>query len=259
MAVSGPSWRVLGASVQGVSHLRSQEPCQDRHQWLELAGGTLVLAVADGAGSAKWADHGAETAVTSAIAAAVAKLGGLNSGNDAAWDEAIRAIFREARHALVCQAEERDIRLNDLATTLLVAIASWNRVAAGQIGDGAVVVHWADGTFASLTRPVETEYLNETTFLTMEEDRQQLQVVIQTGDLKGLALLTDGLEMLALKMPQATPHLPFFEPLFRFLAAAADLDRAEEQLRAFLQSPRITQRADDDLTLVLAVPKPERA
>jgi hypothetical protein len=68
-----------------------------------------------------------------------------------------------------------------------------------------------------------------------------------------LALFSDGLQMLALKMPPGTPHPPFFAPLMRFVAQTRDRATAEEHLRGFLQSPRIAERADDDLTLVLAV------
>ncbi|GIW78307.1 MAG: hypothetical protein KatS3mg105_0114 [Gemmatales bacterium] len=59
--------------------------------------------------------------------------------------------------------------------------------------------------------------------------------------------------MLALKMPQATPHPAFFSPLLRLLAETPKLDHAEAQLEGFLLSPRIAERSDDDLTLVLAV------
>ena len=48
----GGVWRVTGASVPGVSHLRSGLPCQDAHAWRQEAGGVLIAAVADGAGSA---------------------------------------------------------------------------------------------------------------------------------------------------------------------------------------------------------------
>ena len=60
--------------------------------------------------------------------------------------------------------------------------------------------------------------------------------------------------MLALRMPQGVPHPAFFAPLLRLLAAAPEGNHANEQLSGFLRSPQVTQRVDDDLTLVLAVP-----
>ena len=58
--------------------------------------------------------------------------------------------------------------------------------------------------------------------------------------------------MLALQMPQGTAHTPFFAPLFKFIAEAKDLDLAHQELEGFLRSPRVSDRTDDDLTLLLA-------
>ena len=44
----------------------------------------------------------------------------------------------------------------------------------------------------------------------------------------------------------------FEAPFFRFAAEAVDEEEACEQLAVFLTSPRIRERADDDLTLLLA-------
>ena len=38
------------------------------------------------------------------------------------------------------------------------------------------------------------------------------------GPINGVALFSDGLQMLALKIPGGTPHPPFFTPLLNFLA-----------------------------------------
>ena len=67
-----------------------------------------------------------------------------------------------------------------------------------------------------------------------------------------IAILSDGLQMLALKIPEYMPHAPFFSPLFRFVAEVTDETEAKEQLEAFLRSPRVRKRTDDDLTLLLA-------
>jgi hypothetical protein len=53
-------------------------------------------------------------------------------------------------------------------------------------------------------------------------------------------------------MPTGEPHPPLFTPLFRFVEAVEDREIAQAQLLAFLGGERVTQRADDDLTLLLA-------
>ena len=70
----------------------------------------------------------------------------------------------------------------------------------------------------------------------------------------GLALFSDGLQMLALKMPQGTPHPTFFSPLLGLLATTP-LGQATKHLQGFLQSPRVAEKAEDDLTLLLAIRK----
>jgi hypothetical protein len=58
--------------------------------------------------------------------------------------------------------------------------------------------------------------------------------------------------MLALKIPEGTPHGPFFAPLFRFSGEWKEEEDAKQQLESFLRSPRVSERTDDDLTLLLA-------
>jgi hypothetical protein len=58
--------------------------------------------------------------------------------------------------------------------------------------------------------------------------------------------------MLALQMPAAEPHHGFFAPLFQFVSQQADKEKGNESLAGFLASSRVRERADDDLTLVLA-------
>jgi hypothetical protein len=64
--------------------------------------------------------------------------------------------------------------------------------------------------------------------------------------------MSDGLQMIALKMPSREPYPGFFAPLFDFVADTKDGDEAQEQLLSFLKSPRVKEKTDDDLTLLLA-------
>jgi hypothetical protein len=66
-----------------------------------------------------------------------------------------------------------------------------------------------------------------------------------------LGVFSDGLQMQALKMPEALAHAQFFNPLFRFTAQTADPAAREQKLAAFLSSSRIRERTDDDATLVV--------
>jgi hypothetical protein len=252
-AVQTPNtWRVTAASVRGASHIKADLPCQDAHEWSILPSGCLLAAVADGAGSAKESQAGARTACRTALEFLQREFP-KNETPAVNYDALLRSAVSAARDAVLREAAEMKLPPRELASTLMLAIAEPGRVAAAQVGDGAALVLAESGELLPLTQPVESEYLNETLFLTGDTALEQLQTRDWPGRARGLALFSDGLQMLALKWPGRTPHKPFFDPLFRFVESENDAHVRLDQLQKFLQSPRIVQRADDDLTLLLAV------
>jgi hypothetical protein len=243
-------WRVLGVSVQGTSHARSALPCQDAHDWRPLPGGAVALAAADGAGSAPLADAGARAAAGAAVdflVRAAAKIDPAGEGWTAALDGALAAALA----AVEAEAAAKGAELRDLATTLIACVAWPGGVMAAQVGDGAVVVSTAEGMF-SVTTPVGGEFANETVFLTTPDAPAAAQRAAWKGEARHVALFTDGLQALALRFPQKTPHEPFFAPLFAFASEPGDARDARRQLSAFLSGPRVTARSDDDITLLIA-------
>ena len=72
----GWPWSVLGRSVRGTAHLRHGVRCQDSWHVGRVPGGGLVIAVADGAGSAARSDEGSAVAVRAAVGHVLAALAG---------------------------------------------------------------------------------------------------------------------------------------------------------------------------------------
>jgi len=261
-------WRVVAASVAGAGHERAGVPCQDAHHWALAAGGTLVAAVADGAGSASLGGLGAEVASRAAVRAAARAL---PAGPDAATLRAtLGGALAVARAAVGAEAAARAAAPQDLATTLIVvaALPGGEAVAAMQVGDGAAVCADAGGRLHTLTSPRWGEYVNETAFLSTPgaveaaqwgwwEPNGNAPDGAPSSGAARLAVLSDGLQMLALAMPAGDPHPPFFAPLLRYAAGAADPGTAAEGLAAFLRGPRVAARTDDDVTLLLAVREEE--
>ena len=242
----GLMWRVMGASVQGVSHAKADVPCQDAHAWTVLSDRTLLAAVADGAGSAALAEVGAQLAVQSALDCL--KQAWPERGQN--WQLLCTTALQAARQRLEEEAEARACGLRDLAATLIVVAVADELTVCAHIGDGAAVLRDEAGALHLLSTPQSSEYVNETTFLVSADYLAAAQFTLWQGRAQCVALFSDGLQRLALQMPLGKPHTPFFAPLFQFAAQAGE--NADEQLAAFLRSPRITARADDDLTLVLA-------
>jgi serine/threonine protein phosphatase PrpC len=245
-------WRVAAASVVGVSHQTTGTPCQDAHAVSVLPNGLLVVAVSDGAGSATHSDLGSQSAVRTALAS----LATLQADAPDSWSDALNDALRASRIALEHLANANTVELRDLACTLILTIASADHLAVAQIGDGAVVVQWADGTLETASKPQHGEHFNETTFLTGPNGVAEGQFVAHPRRVDGIAVLTDGLEHLALTRPEDAPHPPFFSPLFRYCGARTSADATSPELTSFLSSPKVSGRADDDLTLVLATRVP---
>jgi hypothetical protein len=246
-------WHVAAASVRGTSHEKIGQACQDAHAWHILPDDGLVVAVADGAGSATLGQIGAVLASWTAATTICARFSSSPwPRDDTEWGACLTAAVEVAQAAVGAEATARQVMRRHLATTLILAVATAEQVAVMQIGDGAVVVRDGEGNLVSLTAPLSGEYANETTFLIAPDALATAQVRVWHGQPTSLAAFTDGLQRLALTMPAGTPYAPFFAPLFRFVAAETHAREAHEQIEAFLRSGRVTDRTDDDLTLVLA-------
>ncbi|HYH82344.1 MAG TPA: PP2C family serine/threonine-protein phosphatase [Longimicrobium sp.] len=247
VAAPAATWRVIGASVRGTAHARGDLPCQDAHAWRRLPGGAVAIAVADGAGSAVHAEAGARAAAQAAVDSLVSSAPAVHEG---VWTAALDHAMGAALGAVNAEAAARRVEPRDLSTTLIACVLTPDSVTIAQVGDGAAIVADADGMRA-LTAPTSGEFANETVFITSAGAVEAAQRATWRGAARRLALFTDGLQGLALKLPARTPHEPFFVPLFDFAGEAHDPRDAETQLAAFLSGPRVTARSDDDITLVL--------
>jgi hypothetical protein len=175
----------------------------------------------------------------------------LSFGEDDGWSDLMDQAFHTAAEAIARESEKSGIPLKDLYTTLILVVARPDMVVSAQIGDGVVIVSDHDSNLFALTAPQHGEYRNDTIFLNSKQAQEQTQVYLWPGSPANVALLTDGLELLALNLRDGTPFVPFFAPLWRF-ARTIPTDGADPNpLATFLTSPRIASRTDDDLTLVL--------
>jgi hypothetical protein len=244
---------VAGAAVQGTAHQKQDLPCQDAVGYLVTENGALLAVLADGAGTAGRAAAGARVAVEEALTSLAVALGKESPTEEEGWRAVIQAAFQEARQALERLAEADELPLRAFATTLACAVATDSWLIAGQIGDGSVVAGTETGDLFAATSPQRGEYVNETFFLTQPDALEHLEIHALAERVIALALFSDGLLRLALRLPANEPHPPFFAPLLSFLAQADGEAGASERLAAFLASERVCARTDDDKSLVLAV------
>jgi hypothetical protein len=246
-------WKLLSESVPGVSHEKAGLPCQDQSvcEWMHSGGEpVLLLACADGAGSAAHADTGARIATQAITEAVRAALDGGLRVSEIDGDR-VMAWHHYAREQLGIEAARRDAKLRDFACTLLMAVVGKNAAVFSQIGDGAIVLEQSDA-YRTVFWPQAGEYLNTTNFLTDDEFERRLEHCTHREPVDELALLTDGLQMLALSYAEKRVHAPFFRPMFQTLRATEDPSALQQPFLAFLTSQRVNERTDDDKTLILA-------
>lgn len=244
-------WRVVAASVQGTSHLQNEMPCQDAYGTQTMPTGELLIAVADGAGSASHGGVGAQLAVDSALATLADQFAKYRPASRSAWRRLIAHTFATARMAIETHATEAGQGIRDYATTLLVAIVSAEELTCGLIGDAVAVIRSGDGTYHSPCPPQRGEYANATNFLVQPQAPALLDIQLWPERVQQAAFFSDGLAPLAMNLAHNRPHPPFFEPLFAFLASTDDPEIGRAQLAQFLASDRVNARTDDDKTLVL--------
>jgi hypothetical protein len=249
-------WRYVYASIPGVAHRASGAECQDTCavQWLEALDGTplLALAAADGAGSAAEARAGAELACQTLLAECAARLA---PAPGADWTRtAAETLIEHIQAVLGQRADAAGRPIREFACTLLGAVLADDRALFLQIGDGAIVIGAGDD-YRPVFWPQAGEYANETYFITDAGAGARLEFATLTEPVVEIALLTDGLQTLALRYQTRQAHAPFFRPLFQRLRAAPEPGRPPElqaALERFLDTPALNQRTHDDKTLILA-------
>lgn len=237
--------RVAQASQIGRMHLRDRLPNQDASGVRRIGRRGLVLAVADGAGSARHAEIGARTVVE-------AVLDRCRSAPDACIEEVSGAsLLGAAREQVTRQAASMECEPRDLASTMLVVMALcardrvyWRTV---HIGDGVIAGSVGRGVEV-VSSPENGEFGNSTFFVTDEMAYSHLRSNGGESDRVSFLLMTDGAAESLYRRGDAT--------LARGVASILSWPNqaAGSTLRRALQSNLrdvISSRTHDDATLVL--------
>lgn len=245
------NWNVIGASVRGTAHEKTDLPCQDAHCFVRH-GDVVIASVADGAGSSARAELGSMLAARESVETVVTLMSADRNIPTGGLQSIVQQGLVAARRRLEVTAEELALDLRDLATTLILFVASKEFVVGAQIGDGGTVALSESGELLSVTVPPMGEYVNETTFLVSNDWLSATQIATVHQSVQAICAFSDGLQLLALRWPGANPFDRFFRPLFAFAREGQSGSIASSQLETFLNSARLNERTDDDKTLLLA-------
>ncbi len=158
-------WKPTGLAVIGTSHIKHDLPCQDV-VCSYVKNGMTVIALSDGAGSAKYSLDGAKLA-TSTVCRYIA----LNFNKIFKNDDVLSIkgeLLSELTSRLNKLCIKLDCNLSDLAATLLfVVIKEGKECMIGHVGDGCIGAHNLNG-WRIVSIEDKDDAINQTHFVTSE-------------------------------------------------------------------------------------------
>lgn len=263
-------WRVIASSVVGRSHLDSQRGCEDAfypHDVSTLDDTTLIIAVADGLGSAKFAAKGAQFAVEKAVTLLHAYR---NIHGDTMNPSTIAEIFASVRQELILMADTNHVDVNDYACTLQLVALNSSQLVGGHIGDGLILgvrhpTRVVDDNVVDIlsvmpptTKLSEYDYDNATHTVVgphLTEHLRMFQIDQHNFDrYDGVMLMTDGTQSLCFVYETKQLLQPFFVELINWANQNHEVSVTEmnHQLSQFFLSDDVRRQTRDDITLVFA-------
>lgn len=258
--MSQSKWKIVHASVVGTSHLERGTECQDRYAYKvfnspnDVGGEVLVAVLSDGAGSSDCSQFGAEMACSlfiKEIERQISENGSLENVNKEfglLWLDYFRQQIADF-------AEEQGRQVRDYACTFLAAVVCETGAVFYQVGDGGIVCSptgEAESYYFGIT-PAAKVYANATDFITEEKAGERLLFESTEETIEDLVMFTDGIQPVAVNFQNQTPHEPFLMPMLAPIRKAEFVgEDINGKLEAFLNSPRVNEKTDDDKTLFLA-------
>jgi len=278
--MNDPSWRILGASVVGNSHLTHIPPlpCQDSH-CLEKGTEWGIAVVCDGAGSASHSHIGSQfvakqaaqlfkTSISSVVQP-IPKQQQEHSIEQQWWRQIAKDVFKQLIAKLEMLASEKHIELKSLACTVIVVIFSPKRLLITHIGDGRGGYRDSKGDWKSFLTPFKGEEANQTVFITSDiwdEPDKYIRSHILDEDFTAFVIMSDGCESHCFQTYNSDntghiidvnkPHPNFFEPLFKQIKTSefSNSTEVQEKWGNFIESgTEGFKNESDDKTMLIGV------
>lgn len=182
------NWKMAGTAVQGRRHIKANIPCQDKYFLLSTEN-ISCISLADGAGSCKYSEKGAEIS-TQIICKYL-----LNHFNSVWIDDTYKVkknIIHSIRTSLGKEASKQKANIDDYSSTLLFAAVMDNRFVCGHLGDGLLAM-LKEGTLIIISPPESGEFANETYFTTSNNYQQKFKIIKgEIREIDGFVLMSDG-------------------------------------------------------------------
>jgi serine/threonine protein phosphatase PrpC len=270
-------WKIALSRCQGASHVADNTPCQDQVHAL-MSEDTVIIALADGAGSARFSHFGADLAVRRAsalIAGDFDKAFKLAHDSQRVSGWIVSSLLSElnrlaesgveaspgdrARLALPSKEKLPRIpsKITELSSTLLLVAVKGERYIALHIGDGVLGIETETTTkkhrIAVLSHPDNGEFANETQFIISSNAISCMNIFHgrinrMHSKITGFILMSDGTESALYNKSQRT-LVPACSKLFQSCRILPK-DQIQPQLTATLRKV-IATKTNDDCSIAL--------
>lgn len=281
-AIDAGEWIVVGASVQGNSHIEMNTPCQDNHGYEYLGDGWGIAVTSDGAGSAKLSHTGSAITVNRALfhfKTLINNQGWIAKSelpSDGDWMKLSYHTLKAIRNDLDYFAKKKNHNIKDFNATVIVLIHSPFGALVTHVGDGRAGYKGMDGAWHSLITPHKGEEANQTIFLPSDFwDKRFYEMSgvavpesrVIREQIAAFTLMSDGCENTSWLWNQYDettkkyydpniPHANFFNSLLETLQSfrneSVDLKVREEKWYSFLkQGNQKFKKEPDDKTMIL--------
>ena len=258
MTDSADIWKVGGVSITGFSHYEESIPCQDAHAFKIKDQSRIIAAVADGAGSARLSHIGAQ-AFADAVVGHIFNLPPSNTFDRELIASEIVSSVNEIREQLIRHGDDLlddgAPYIGDFAATLVVVVADPDGGAFFHVGDGAgaAFTHGREDQEATVSKPQNGEYANETYFVTMDGWEKYLRVTPFIDNHDTILLMSDGVTPMAMSQGCSSPAFKLFvNPVVKFLRDNDDA-KGETGLINTLSGENVRKITGDDKTLLWAI------
>lgn len=182
-------WKAVNYEVCGRSHEKTSMPCQDKTLY-SISNEVDIIALADGAGSAKLSHYGAETAIKAASEFISNNFDELISNEDG--KQVKIEILNYLLDSLKNKSIELSCDLKELASTLLIVAVKGDVFLISHIGDG-VIGYLKGNELKIASKPENGEFANTTTFVTSRDAVSAMKLFKGHSDnINGFVLMSDG-------------------------------------------------------------------
>ena len=242
--------KVIQAYIQGAKHKSSNQPCEDRTYFLSQ-NGVNVIALADGAGSAKYSHSaiGAECVTRTICEFFCNNFDKFYEKTDI--DELKKVVVTICNRALAKKAEELELdNISRLSSTLLCVATKDEKVVICHIGDGVVGKLTKSGTKV-VSAPDNGEFVGTTYFITNPNAPAYMTILKETTiDTYSYFMMSDGTQEYVFDKSSGT-----FSEAVRKMALMPFEDDGQEKLIDIIQRYMVEKdmKSDDCSFACLAV------